>query len=68
MSHREQLLQEIQTTPDSIVGEVLDFLQFLKKKAESSAIDPVYASHSLIAKEWFTEEEDKAWEYLQEGT
>jgi Protein of unknown function (DUF2281) len=32
MTDREQLIQEIQQTPDAIVSEVLDFLRFVKSK------------------------------------
>ncbi len=32
MTIQEQLLQEIQSTPDTILAETLDFLRFLKTK------------------------------------
>ncbi len=31
---KEQLLQEIESTPDNLIKEVLDFLQFVKAKRE----------------------------------
>lgn len=36
MTEREQLIQELEKTPDILVGEVLDFLLFIKKKAYQS--------------------------------
>lgn len=32
MTEREQLIQELERTPDILVGEVLDFLLFLKAR------------------------------------
>jgi hypothetical protein len=32
MTIKEQLLQEIESTPDNILAEILDFLRFLKTK------------------------------------
>ncbi|ANV87615.1 MULTISPECIES: hypothetical protein [Cyanophyceae] len=36
MTEREQLIQELEKTPDILVGEVLDFLLFIKKKASQA--------------------------------
>ena len=37
MSTREALLHEIQEAPESLLNEVLDFVQFLRAKAEGSS-------------------------------
>ncbi|MDJ0616354.1 MAG: DUF2281 domain-containing protein [Calothrix sp. MO_192.B10] len=59
MTIKEQLLQEIESTPDTILAEILDFLRFLKTKGtptppqpsppESATHSPVNSTgHSLL--------------------
>lgn len=40
MTIQEQLLQEIQSTPDTILAETLNFLSFLKTKEISTPLQP----------------------------
>jgi len=38
MTPKEQLLQEIEATPESILTELLDFLLFLKNRHQDDAV------------------------------
>ena len=58
---REQLVAELATAPDEVVHEVLDFLLFLKSRAEHARGDTAVASESALAKDWLRPEEDAAW-------
>lgn len=37
MTIREQLTQELEQTPDELIGEVLDFCQFLKQRNQENS-------------------------------
>ncbi len=39
MTFKELLIQELDNVPDPLIGEVLDFLQFLKAKQEEEHED-----------------------------
>jgi hypothetical protein len=47
MSDKEQLLYEIQQTPDDLVGEVLSFLLFIRARADRVQPDKVDDCDSL---------------------
>ncbi len=38
MTIKEELLQEIETTPPSMLGEILNFIQFIKTKSSQEEI------------------------------
>lgn len=47
MDNRSLLLQEISAAPDTIVGEVLNFLRYLKVKDAGIDIDDLIDSNEL---------------------
>ncbi len=47
MDNRSLLLQEISAAPDTIVGEVLNFLRYLKVKDSGIDIDDLIDSNEL---------------------
>lgn len=62
---KEQLLQEINQTPTPILKEVLDFLLFVRsKEMQREELEISLLSEPIIAEEWLTPEEDKAWQQL----
>lgn len=64
-SIKEQLLQEIEKTPDSTLKEVLDFLLFIKsREIQQEQLEISLLSEPSLAKEWLTPEEDEAWQHL----
>jgi hypothetical protein len=62
---KEKLLNEINTTSDSTLKEVLDFLLFIKaKEAQQEQLEISLLSEPLLAEDWLTPEEDEAWQHL----
>jgi hypothetical protein len=65
MQIKQQLIEEIEQTPDEILSEVLDFLLFIKsKKLQREKLEITLMSESVLAKDWLTAEEDEAWKDL----
>ncbi|PYQ63619.1 MAG: DUF2281 domain-containing protein [Acidobacteria bacterium] len=63
MTTRELLLNEIEQTPETLLSEILDFVQFLNIKLHPS-FDAAQASELSLAKDWLRPEEDEAWQGL----
>jgi hypothetical protein len=62
---KDRLMQEIETTPDSTLKEVLDFLLFIKaRELEQEQLEISLLSEPSLAEEWLTPEEDEAWQHL----
>ena len=59
MTIREQAIQEIQTAPEELVREVLDFLRFLAARARAERLETALASQATLAKDWAEPEEDE---------
>ena len=64
MNTKEQLLNEIEETPEPLLSEVLDFLHFLKTKTDRGKLYPAVMSESSLRKDWLNPEEDEAWQSL----
>jgi Protein of unknown function (DUF2281) len=64
MPSKQQLLYEIEQIPDFLVGEILDFVQFLKSKHQPDRQETALLSESALAKDWLRQEEDEAWRDL----
>ena len=67
MSKLEILLEEAEDTPEPILGEVIDFLRFLKatrlKKGQPEQLD---LSKTAFGADLSSPEEDEAWRNLQD--
>jgi len=61
MPSRAMLIQEIETVPEPLIDEVMDFVRFVKAKSIREGIYPAIASESSLKKDWLCAEEDKAW-------
>ncbi len=62
---KEQLLKEIEKTPDSTLKEVLNFLLFLKaKELQQEQLEISLLSEPTLAEEWLTPEEDEEWQHF----
>jgi hypothetical protein len=61
---RELLFNEIERAPEPLLEEILDFVQFLKRKMERPGIETALASEAVLAKDWLRPEEDEAWRNL----
>ena len=64
MNTKEQLINEIERTPEPLLSEVLDFLHFLKVKTIREKLDTAVMSESSLRKDWLNPEEDEAWQSL----
>ncbi len=64
-SIKEQLLQEIEKTPNSTLKQVLDFLLFIKtREIQQEQLEVSLLSEPTLAKDWLNPEEDEAWQHL----
>ena len=64
MTNRAVLQQEIETLPASCLGEVIDFIIWIKQRKLSQIPEPMLLSEAVLSKDWNTPEEDKAWANL----
>ena len=58
MNAKESLLTEIEQIPESLIPEVLNFVQYLKYKHQQEKLETTLLSESVLAKDWSTPEED----------
>ena len=61
MPSRAVLIQEIETVPEPLLDEVMDFILFVKAKSLREGTYTAIASESSLKKDWLCAEEDKAW-------
>ncbi|HAX78872.1 MAG TPA: DUF2281 domain-containing protein [Cyanobacteria bacterium UBA11372] len=64
MSVKELLLNSLEQTPEFMLPELLDFLQFLKMKHIQHNLEISILSESALGKDWLKPEEDEAWQDL----
>jgi hypothetical protein len=64
MNIKEKVIREIEKTPDFLLAEVLDFLQFIKSKHLQDTIEISILSESSLSEDWLTPEEDEVWKDL----
>jgi hypothetical protein len=64
MSIREKILQETENTPDRILSEVLDYLQYLKVKHHQGIMETALLSEAILQEDWLKPEEEAAWQDL----
>lgn len=62
MQAKERLLDEIDEIPESLIEEVLNFVQFLKAKHLQNSREISVMSESALAKDCLRPEEDEAWD------
>lgn len=73
MKIEEKIVQEMKYIPESLLNEILDFIQFLKQKhlkqqplelKEINSLETALLSESSLGKDWLKPEEDEAWRNL----
>ena len=80
MNAKKSLLNEIDSIPESLIPEVLNFVQYLRyrqklinQKSEEALsnlldqnekIETISVGESALTKDWLTSEEDEAWQHL----
>ena len=63
MSQRALVVAELDSMSEPLVAEVLDFCLFLKTR-HRRASEEALLSEAVLARDWLTPEEDKAWSTL----
>jgi hypothetical protein len=61
MPNRAVVIHEIETVPEPLLAEIMDFIGFVKAKAIREGIYTAIASESSLKKDWLCAEEDEAW-------
>ncbi|AFY76250.1 MAG: DUF2281 domain-containing protein [Hydrococcus sp. C42_A2020_068] len=64
MNSKELIIREIEQILDSLLFEILDFIQFLKIKHQQEKLETILLSESALKKDWLSLEEDEAWQHL----
>ena len=64
MTQQAVLMKEIETLPSFCLGEVIDFVAWIKQRKLSQTTETMLMSEASLAKDWNTQEEDKAWASL----
>lgn len=65
MNIKEELLKEIEKTPDGTLKEVLDFLLFIRfRELQQEQLEISLLSEPSLSEDWSTPEEDEAWQQL----
>jgi len=64
MTNRAVLIQEIETLPSTCLGEVIDFVAWLKQRKLSQISETMLMSEASLSKDWDTPEEDEIWATL----
>lgn len=64
MNAKESLLTEIEAIPESLIPEVLNYVQYIKYKHQHEKLETAILSESALTKDWSTPEEDEAWQHL----
>jgi len=61
MINRNALIKELETIPEPLLDEVMDFIRFIKAKSIKEGFYTAIASESSLKKDWLCAEEDAAW-------
>ena len=64
MTNVKLIVKEIEQVPESFLGEILDFIRFLKEKNNTDQLETMIASESALKNDWMRPEEDEAWRDL----
>jgi len=64
MQPKDRLREEIESIPDELASEVIDFIILLKSRYKTEKMESPLIAESSLQKDWLLPEEDKAWEGL----
>ena len=64
MTDRTVLQKEIETLPTACLGEVIDFVIWIKQLKMFQIPETMLLSEAILSKDWDTPEEDEAWANL----
>ena len=61
MQSIREVIGEIKELPEPMLGEVLQFVRFLKSQACQARMETTLLSETALKKDWLRPEEDEAW-------
>ena len=64
MTGRAVLIKELESLPPEYLGEVIDFVAWLKYRKIQQIPETMVLSEAALVKDWDTPEEDEAWASL----
>jgi len=64
MRDKQVVMREIENLPEPLLQEVLDFVRFLKAKANQEKLDTALLSETVLASDWLRPEENEVWRDL----
>ena len=64
MQSKDILHKEIDSLPDEYAGEILDILNYVKRKYAKETMEVTLLSETSLRKDWLSPEEDEAWQDL----
>lgn len=64
MNKLDQIVSTLESLPNDALDEVIDFLQFLKLKRGTGAMETALLTEKTLGKDWNRPEEDDAWKDL----
>lgn len=64
MTIREQIIRELLNLPESVLQELLEHAQALRRMNGREARDTALASEEALSADWLRSEEDEAWSDL----
>jgi hypothetical protein len=68
MTQQAELIKEIETLPANCVGEVIDFVAWIKQRKLLQIPETMLLSETSLSKDWDTPEEDEAWKAMAADT
>ena len=64
MTTKDLILRELEKTPESALGVVLSFIQFLNTTQAQEKFETALLSESALSKDWLLPEEEETWQPL----
>lgn len=61
MTYKEMAVKEIDSIPEPLIEEVLDYIEFVKQKKIKQKNETAIASETVLKKDWLLPAEDEAW-------
>ena len=64
MLTKEHIVKEIESLPEPLLNEVIDFIGYLKSKAASENMENYILSENVLREDWLSPEDEEAWKDL----
>ncbi len=64
MTTFQQIIQALESVPESQLAKILTFIELVKNQNQSDIQESLLLSESALGKDWLSEEEEEAWQDL----